>query len=509
MGERIEDMHILMEDTRKKHNLKKLELSLHLKRGYHFSIASKFLDVKDFPEEFNRIDEGRKVHRFSSEQLERLNVRYQESLKEIWRLSELELGDLLGRIFQTDVLRAVHRLCDSIAILDCLLSFVTYAPMSPCTTVRPKLTEDGPIELKKAFHPTAVNIPGQKTVPNDVFLDETSALLIISGRNQAGKSFFIKTVGLIAIMAHTGCWVPAESASIRVLKRVATRFVTGDDISQCQSNFSKEMQDVASIFNSVHCSSRDVERALKQEERASSLQSDSEECAPYPSTLVLIDELGRSTSTLDGFSIAYAVAEELAARPNTLTLFTTHFIGLGALAQVNPMVRNFHLISQSRTSRQESDSSGDAVCDVIHTFKVSSGVLPDTSYGTETARMAGIPEDVLKDAEEIKRLLPHRRIETPHSFFENFLVLDKEDKDMLRKANYTVAIANRLREITRSSADEQESHRLLVELQQELQERSRKKKEAKKRKHKSSGRTQSLEIAEAASQHEDTGETTQ
>lgn len=514
MGERIEDMLTLTEDTRKKYGLKKLDLSLHLKRGYHFSIASKFLDVKDLPEEFNRIDAGKKVHRFSSEQLERLNVRYQESLKEIWRLSELELGDLLGQVFQTDVLRAVHRLCDSIAILDCLVSFARYAPMCKFNPVRPKLTEDGPIELVRAHHPTALNIPGHKTVPNDVFLDDTSALHIISGRNQAGKSFFIKTVGLIVIMAHTGCWVPAESASVRVLKRIATRFVTGDDISQCQSSFSKEMQDVASLFDSVHYSCRDVERAMKQEERTSSPHSDNDECSAYANTLVLIDELGRSTSTLDGFSIAYAVAEELAARPNTFTLFTTHFLGLGALAQVNPIVRNFHLVSESRSHGQGNGSGEDGAYEVTHTFKLSSGVLPDTSYGTETARMAGIPEDVVKDAEEIKLSLPHRRIDNPNSFFENFLALNVEDKEALRKANYIVAVVNQLCKISRSSSDEGEAHRLLVGLQQKLRKRNSRKREAKQKRKSSGtkgtvGTSQSMEMVDAELQQADTRVPTQ
>eukprot|EP00178_Gracilaria_changii_P010161 TRINITY_DN295_c0_g1_i2.p1 TRINITY_DN295_c0_g1~~TRINITY_DN295_c0_g1_i2.p1 ORF type:complete len:1000 (+),score=134.62 TRINITY_DN295_c0_g1_i2:6734-9733(+) len=496
MGENIEDMEILVDEARKKHGLHQLELTLHMKRGYHFTIPNKTLKARSVPSEFILISSGKKLHHFTSPQMERLNVLYKYSMNEIWRTSELELGNLVTRVFQPQVLTAIHRLCDCIAILDCLGSFVTYSTEHGEYIERPTMGEDGPIDLKDAYHPISLSnalrhgnarctsIVTRKPVPNDVFLDETNAVHIISGRNQAGKSFFLKTVGLIVIMAHTGCWVPAKPANIRILKRIATRFETGYDISRRQSSFSKEMQDIAAVFDSVNYSHRNVEKALQAQEFQSRGISDAKAKGgrSFPNTLIIIDELCRYTSTVDGFSIAYAVLEELAAIPNALTLCTTHFHGLGALAHVNPVVSNFHLVAEcTGASKPNSDElEEEVVGNVKYKYKVSAGVVPENSYGMETARLAGFPEEVLQRSEILKKIVPSQHVSTMSSVLKNILVVDHVEKNLLRKSIQTVSIARRISDIKRSAVNSSDQRRLLAEYQEELLERAKRNRVAKK-----------------------------
>lgn len=459
LAENKEDMDVLTEEVRKKYNLPKLQLRMHLKRGFHFSIQRKFLDVTDFPDEFVQIDAGKKIHRFSSTELVQLNSRYHDSLQEIWRITEVELGSLLNAIFKVDALTALHRLCDGVAILDTVASFVTYSSYCQAQTERPKLTIGGPIALQKAYHPVLLDMKPQGAAPNDVFLDETSALHIISGRNQAGKSTFIRMVGLVTVMAHTGCMVPAQFASVRILKRISTRFNTNDDPCQSQSNYSKEMHDVATIIDSIR-QHQDNPNDEMVEHRQSPLSTDSSD------TLVLIDELGRSTTTLDGFSISYGVAEYLASCPNVLTLFTTHFLGLGALAKVNPLVNAFHLETvpvpnEGQSARTETEE----VARRKFTYTVLSGILTETSYGIDTARLAGFPYNVAKQAQELLVSMPVRSINNASDFARANLTLGQREKRQMQRATSVIAIAQRISLIQSSANGPGEVRRLLMELQ--------------------------------------------
>lgn len=470
LSENIEDMQSIAEEVKKKYGLHKLQLCMHMKRGYHFTIHKKFLELKDFPDEFIQIDIGKKIYRFSSVELRQLNSRYQDTLQEIWRLTEVELGDLLNEIFEADFLLAVHQLCDSVAILDCLTSFVTYSSLCPTSTQRAKLTEGGPIALQQAYHPTLAHVKPQSTVPNDIFLDETSALHIVTGRNQSGKSTYLRTIGLICVLAHTGCPVPAKFASVRLLNRICTRFNTGDDISQLQSHFSKEMHDVAALFEGL-------QGDKGQPRRDQPITPHREGATIYPDTLVLIDELGRSTSTVDGFAIALAIAEKLAAWPNVLTLFATHFLGFGALQSVNPEIKNFHLSSTTATAtagQQSSYQDGDP--DIKFNYTVVEGISEDKCYGIETARLAGIPREVVEDAEDLQKQVPTRRIGNPGDFSATNFQLTEREKEQIRKTSSIISIAQRLNLIRASTTNAPERRRLLCEFQEKLKGASRRSK---------------------------------
>lgn len=456
LTENVEDMQDLLEEIRSRYGFQKVQLVLHMKRGYHFMVNRKFLEVNDFPKEFIQVQEGNKVHRFMTEDLSQLNNRYQDSLREIWRFSEIELGALLNVIFKTEVLTALHRLCDGIAILDTLTSFVTYSSCSEAPMHRPNLTDGGPIAFQNAFHPVLLEVRPHKTVPNDVFLDETSALHIISGRNQSGKSTFLRMVGLICVMAHTGGMVPAKFASVRILKRIFTRLETADDVTLNQSHYSREMQDVATIINGIRESGDDLQEGGKSS-RASFAPRN------IPSTLVLIDELGRSTSTLDGFSIAFAVAEYLSKCPWVLTVFATHFLGLGVLATTNPMISTFHLKTVAVPDENQNGADDKADTMMKFTYNVTNGILTETNYGIDTAKAAGFPNRVLQDARELCAHVPVRRITLAADLIDGNL--NQTQKRALQNAASVVSIAQRISLIRTSTTDPDKQRRLLLELQ--------------------------------------------
>jgi DNA mismatch repair protein MutS len=199
-------------------------------------------------------------------------------------------------------------------------------------------------------------------VPNDALLDrETHQLIIITGPNMAGKSTYIRQVALITIMAHMGSFVPAASAEIGIVDRVFTRVGASDDLARGRSTFMVEMQETANILNNA-----------------------------TPKSLIVLDEIGRGTSTFDGISIAWSVAEHLCRNKalQAKTLFATHYHELTDLALTLPNVRNFSVLVKER---------GHAI-----TFlrKIVPGAA-DKSYGIQVARLAGLPDEVIHRAKDI------------------------------------------------------------------------------------------------------------
>jgi DNA mismatch repair protein MutS len=231
--------------------------------------------------------------------------------------------------------------------------------------VRPELEESERLEIVEGRHPVIEQILlNERFVPNDTLLDsEKVRTIILTGPNMAGKSTYIRQVALISILAHTGCFVPAKKAVVGLLDRVFTRVGASDDLSRGQSTFMMEMTETANILN--HAS---------------------------PKSLVILDEIGRGTSTFDGLSIAWSVAEYLHQQLQSRTLFATHYHELTELAQLLPAVKNHHV-----AVREWNDQ-------VIFLRKIVEGGT-DKSYGIQVARLAGLPVSVLDRAKEILRNL--------------------------------------------------------------------------------------------------------
>ncbi|MGC8668932.1 MAG: DNA mismatch repair protein MutS [Chthonomonadales bacterium] len=232
--------------------------------------------------------------------------------------------------------------------------------------VRPKVTESDVIRIRAGRHPVVERIPGLAPfVPNDCLLDcSENRLHIITGPNMSGKSTALRQVALIVIMAQMGSFVPADEAEIGVVDRIFTRVGAHDELATGQSTFMVEMSETANILNNA-----------------------------TPRSLVILDEIGRGTSTYDGLSIAWAVAEYL-AQIGCRTLFATHYHYLNDLARRLPSVKNYRMAVKEQGER------------IVWLHKLVPGGT-DRSYGIQVARMAGVPPEVVARAQEILKGLEH------------------------------------------------------------------------------------------------------
>jgi DNA mismatch repair protein MutS len=237
--------------------------------------------------------------------------------------------------------------------------------------VEPEMNDSGLLLLEEARHPVLEQLAAnEKFVPNDVRLDlETERLVILTGPNMAGKSTYIRQVAVLALLAHCGCFVPAKRAVVGLLDRIFTRVGASDDLGRGQSTFMVEMNETANILN--HATSR---------------------------SLVILDEIGRGTSTFDGLSIAWSVAEYLNATVRARTLFATHYHELTELARLLPATKNYNV-----AVREWGDQ-------IVFLRKIVPGGT-DKSYGIQVARLAGLPAPVLQRAKEILRQLEEDQID--------------------------------------------------------------------------------------------------
>jgi DNA mismatch repair protein MutS len=236
---------------------------------------------------------------------------------------------------------------------------------------QPEINGDSAIVFEEARHPVLEQLAtGEKFVPNDVRLDvDTERLVILTGPNMAGKSTYIRQVAVLALLAHCGCFVPARRAVVGLLDRIFTRVGASDDLGRGQSTFMVEMNETANILN--HATSR---------------------------SLVILDEIGRGTSTFDGLSIAWSVAEYLHTTLRARTLFATHYHELTELARLLPATKNYNV-----AVREWGDH-------IVFLRKIVPGGT-DKSYGIQVARLAGLPAPVLKRAKEVLRQLEEDQID--------------------------------------------------------------------------------------------------
>ena len=226
---------------------------------------------------------------------------------------------------------------------------------------RPLLNESRALYIKDGRHPVLDQVAGgERFVPNDVALEpEQARLHIITGPNMAGKSTYIRQVALLTLMAQTGSFIPAASAEIGLVDRIFTRVGASDDLSRGQSTFMVEMNETAMIVNNA-----------------------------TPRSLIILDEIGRGTSTFDGLSLAWSIAEYLHDTIGARALFATHYHELTALAKSRAGVKNYNV-----AVREWNDQ-------VIFLRKIIAGAA-DKSYGIHVARLAGLPDEIITRARVI------------------------------------------------------------------------------------------------------------
>jgi len=270
----------------------------------------------------------------------------------------------------------IQTVASFLACLDCLLNLAEVADQNDFC--QPDMTTDGHIHIKDGRHPVVEKmITGERFVPNSVFMDnDKNQILIITGPNMAGKSTVLRQMALLVIMAQIGSFIPAKMASISVIDRIFTRVGALDNLSHGHSTFMVEMQETANILNNAS-----------------------------EHSLVIMDEIGRGTSTYDGLSIAWAVAEYLHDLHNNgvKTLFATHYHELTELAQQKQRVKNYNIAVKEWND------------EIIFLRKLVEGGT-NRSYGIQVARLAGIPDHVIRRAKKILYRIENEEQDLTDSF---------------------------------------------------------------------------------------------
>lgn len=346
--------------------IKSLKVRYNQVFGYYVEVTKS--NLAQVPERYIRKQTLVNAERFITPELKEIETKILGAEERLRKLEyELFMQVRQAVVEHTPQIQAVAR---AIAELDVLNSMAVTARLYDYR--RPKVTKGGRLEIREGRHPVLEQAPGaDRFVPNDVLLDgEENRLVILTGPNMAGKSTYIRQVALIALMAHTGAFVPAREATVPVMDRIFTRVGASDDLSRGQSTFMVEMNETANILNNATSQS-----------------------------LVILDEIGRGTSTFDGLSIAWSVAEHLHNTLEAKTLFATHYHELTELALLLPGAKNYNV-----AVREWHD-------EIIFLRKILPGGT-DKSYGIQVARLAGLPKEVLSRAKEILRSLEEDELDS-------------------------------------------------------------------------------------------------
>ena len=348
------------EKERQKTGIQRLKVGYNRVFGYYIEVSNASKDL--VPKEYIRKQTLANCERYITEELKEMEGRVLGARDRIVKL-EYELFEEIRKKAAACQSR-VQQTADAIARLDVWCSFAEVAARNHYT--RPLVNTSGKIVLKDSRHPVVEAVSDEQFVPNDVYLDNNdNRVAIITGPNMAGKSTYMRQVAIITLMAQCGSFVPASSAEIGVVDSIFTRVGASDDLASGQSTFMVEMNEVAYILENATADS-----------------------------LLVLDEIGRGTSTFDGMSIARAVLEHVADKKKlgAKALFATHYHELTELENSLKGVRNYSVAVKKR---------GD---DITFLRRIVSGGA-DQSYGIEVAKLAGIPDSVVKRARQILKQL--------------------------------------------------------------------------------------------------------
>lgn len=339
--------------------IKNLKVGYNRVFGYFIEISNSFKDK--VPDDYIRKQTLTTGERFITQELKELEEKILTAGEKALKLEARLYADLLDVLLQN--ISKLKKISSAIALLDCLVAFATVAKER--RYCRPQMiASGGRLMISEGRHPVVEAISKERFVPNDTLLDnEDNRSAVITGPNMAGKSTYMRQVALIVLMAHIGCFVPARAAEIPVTDRIFTRVGASDNLIFDQSTFMVEMTEVASIL--LH--------ATKD-------------------SLLILDEVGRGTSTYDGLSIAWAVIEFLTERIRAKTLFATHYHELTELENRIEGVKNYKV-----TVRELNGA-------VVFLRKIARGGA-NRSFGIEVAALAGVPKEVTLRAKGILKTL--------------------------------------------------------------------------------------------------------
>lgn len=337
--------------------IKNLKVKYNKVFGYYLEVTNSFLSM--VPDSYTRKQTLTNAERFITPELKELEDTILGAEDKLFAL-EYELFAQVRETIAKEVLR-IQKTAKAIARLDVFSSLSVVAQRNQY--IRPKINTKGVVDIKGGRHPVVEKmISNDMFIPNDTYLDNNkNRVSVITGPNMAGKSTYMRQTALIVLMAQVGCFVPAKEANIGIVDRIFTRVGASDDLASGQSTFMVEMTEVANILRNA-----------------------------TPKSLLILDEIGRGTSTFDGLSIAWAVIEHI-SNPKLLgakTLFATHYHELTELEGKLSGVNNYCIAVKEK---------GD---DIVFLRKIVKGGA-DKSYGIQVAKLAGVPETVIERAKEL------------------------------------------------------------------------------------------------------------
>lgn len=356
-------------DEQEKTGIKKLKIGYNKVFGYYFEVLNSYKEL--VPDTYIRKQTLSNCERYITEELKELETKVLGAQERIVGL-EYEIFNSIRKKIAGEYLRT-QRTAHAVALLDVFCSFAAVSVKNNYT--RPNINDKGILRISEGRHPVVEEIQkGTLFVPNDTILDcEDNRIAVITGPNMAGKSTYMRQIAIITLMAQIGCFVPAKSADIGIVDSIFTRVGASDDLASGQSTFMVEMNEVAEI----------LKYATKN-------------------SLIILDEIGRGTSTFDGMSIARSVVEYIADKKKigAKTLFATHYHELSDLEGTVDGVKNYNIAVKKR---------GD---DITFLRRIVRGGA-DGSYGIEVAKLAGVPDNVIKRAKAILKTLENNDLMKP------------------------------------------------------------------------------------------------
>lgn len=337
--------------------------------GYYLEVTNKYKEKDLIPENWVRKQTLTNAERYISDELKQLETKILTAEEKISAI-EAEIYEEL-RLFTLPFIPKIQQNCKLLSECDCLLSFAVIAVKNEYC--KPIIDMSYDIDIKAGRHPVIEQLLplGESYIPNDVFLSkDTQQIMMITGPNMSGKSAVLRQTALICLMAQMGSFVPATAARLGIIDKVFTRVGASDNITSGESTFMVEMNETSSILNNISDRS-----------------------------LVLLDEIGRGTSTYDGISIAWSIAEFLHENPaaHPKTLFATHYHELNELAESFERIKNFHVATKEIGTR------------IIFLRKLTEGGS-EHSFGIHVARMAGMPKTIVQRADEILKEMESKSI---------------------------------------------------------------------------------------------------
>ncbi len=348
-GDYLQDL-----ETREKDRtgLSTLKVGYNRIHGYYIEVSR--LSSEKVPAEYHRRQTLKSTERFITEELKQFEDKIL-SAREKSLAREKHLYNLVLSRIAEDLI-SIQNIACAIAEIDVLSTFAERADVNNYS--KPELSDVPGISMTNGRHPVVEQIQFSPFIANDLRMDDNRKMLLITGPNMGGKSTYMRQTALIVIMAHIGCFVPAESASIGPVDRIFTRIGASDNLAAGQSTFMVEMVETANILNNA-----------------------------TQNSLVLLDEIGRGTSTYDGLALAWACAQYLTSEIGPFCLFATHYFELTELADKTEGVINLHFDAIEHEEK------------IVFLHRVKTGPA-NRSYGLQVAQLAGIPRNVIQSAKE-------------------------------------------------------------------------------------------------------------